>query len=319
MNTIKTRIRFAVAGQTLSFEAPQGRPAASPAPTVILYDPRHARTDAAKNPILASATATQGPSTTLDGAAGAAQSNPRNLPVAATTGIAVGDFFILTKATTLQAERVEVVEITATESVRVRYPLVFDYVSADAFASALLTSGAVPTAWASDEDNLGIDFEAVWSFTTGGIAYAVTQRWDLVREVPQFTPSDDLLLQRHPDLNRWARKSYSPASFAQFQAAAVRDVTALLRMLGFPNPALLRGNEVVQSLTERYVVKLIADDGGHPPGYETQREFREHAEREVEWFRTGLLEGTLKIPFDVGDDQILQASDYGVQPVILKR
>ena len=286
---------------------------------MVLYDPRHSRTDSAKNPILASATATQGPSTTLDGNAGAAQTDPRRIPLTATSDITVGSFFLITDDDLNRSERVEIVEVAAADYIRARYPLQFDYDNADTFASALLTSAAVPTAWASDKDNLGVDFEAVWSYTTGGIAYVTTTRWDLVREVPDFAVSDSDLLERHPDMNRWARKAYSPAGFAQIRRAAVRDVETLMRMLGFRDPALLRGNEIVRALTERQCILLIAEDGGHPPGYETQREFREHAQAKVDEIRAGLLEGTLRIPVDKDNDQIVEPDEYDDQLIDLVR
>lgn len=305
MNTagFKDQLRFEVAGQTLAFEARQGRPSANG--TVTLYDSRYARTDASKNPIVTGAATRKVVDTTVTTASGASQSNPKRVFCVPPAALLLGDFVILTNAA-LQSERVKVVAITSGASFDVDHDLAFDYAIGATIQSAVMTSPAVPTPWASDVTNLGESFDAVWSYTVGGIACIETSRWDLVREVLEDGVPDSYLYDRFPDLRRFQFRD-QPGTFQPQVRAAQRDVEALLRACNL-KPHRLRANEKVRHLVELRTLVIIADNAVKPPGSEAESYF---GRKNDEWERQEnlALSGTLKFEYDDNEDGVLSAAE----------
>src|SRR5687767_3446192 len=124
-------ILYGVAGQTLVFDAPEGRPSSVTSVDVRAWD----AADDGDDEFSLTGSVETNPNTTLDAAAGASQTNPRNVPLAATTGIAIGRTYLITHATTALKEWAEVESITSADSVAVRHPLHNDYASSATFQS----------------------------------------------------------------------------------------------------------------------------------------------------------------------------------------
>ena len=309
----KDRILYSVASQTIDYEAYEGRPSADG--TVTLYDVRHARSDTVYNPIVTGTATRISASTTISGSTGAAQSNPRLITVTPPAALKIGHFIRL-QNTSLQSERAEIVAI-ATATITVSHDLAFDYASGDTFNSALMTSPAVPTAWASEDDNLGDDYEAVWSYTVNGVSYVKTTRWDLVREVPDTQVFDSDLLERMPAL--WRHKfSAPPETFGPLIKAAQKDVDAFLVGMNI-NPTRVRGNELVKHLVVLRTFVLVADNGRKPAGVDSSDSFYQRKKEEWDQMTVLLTNGTLKIPYDGNHDGIITASERAMQPVRLVR
>lgn len=299
---LKDKVQYNVTGQTLSFEAPQGRPSGDG--TVTLYDRRYEQGDTANNPIVTGTATRASISTTLNGSAGASQSNPKTIPLTAIpAALNIGDFVWVTNASQ-QRERVRIAAIGAS-SVTAEDALEFDYASGATFESAVMTSPAITAAWIQDEDNIIEDCYAVWVYAVDGVTYRTRTRFDVVREVIDWQVFDSDLLARFPDLKRYrfeGRPDFQP----QVQAA-VAHVDALLEGIG-RDPDRVRGNEMVKLLVALYTFVMLAGNGVHPPGVDRGDFF---SERKEEWekYEGLLLRGALKIPYDIDNDDVVQESE----------
>lgn len=179
MRTV-TDVLYGVASQTLTFDAPEGRPSSVTSVDVRAWN----ATDDASDEFSLTGAVETNPNTTLDGAAGASQSNPRNLPLTATTGITPGRTFLVTGAASLK-EWVEVESVTSADSITARHPLHNDYATGAAFVSTRITA-SVDDTWAADESNIletGANpmYRVRWVYVVGGITYVADTYFNLVR------------------------------------------------------------------------------------------------------------------------------------------
>jgi hypothetical protein len=171
---------FGVAGQVLTFDAPEGRPSSVTSAAVYLADVGDTTTELALAPTIEA-----NPNTTTDAAAGASQSNPKRVPLVATTGTAIGRLFLLTNAD-LQKEWVDVQEVIAADAVIARHPLHDEYPAGSTFQSTRI-SAAVDDAWAADVANLYDDTEGNpmyrvrWVYVVAGVTYIADTYFNLVR------------------------------------------------------------------------------------------------------------------------------------------
>lgn len=299
---IKDKVQFNVTGRTLSFEAPQGRPSADG--TVALYDPRYRQDDAVHNPIGASGTATRRAiSTTLTAAAGASQTNPKNVPVVPPAPLAVGDYVLLTNDSG-QVERGEIVA-KAAATVTLRDPLEYDYATGATFESAVMDSPAIDATWLSVITNIVEDCYAIWTYAVAGKTYRVRTYFDVVREIASWTIPDSLLYERYPDLRRW--KFEDRVTFEGLKQAAIRDVDATIVEVG-RDPDRCRGSETMARLVELRFWVIAAENGFHPIGREIA-DFLDERDRAWAADRNSVLNGTLKVPYDVNHDDVIEQSE----------
>lgn len=180
MRTVQD-ILFDVTGQTLTFDAPEGRPSSVTSVQVFAWRDSD-DVDAEFSP---TGSVETNPNTTLDAAAGTSQSNARNIPLTATTGIAVGRTYLLTGAASLK-EWVEVESVTAADSITSRHPLHNDYAVGATFASTRITA-PVDATWVADETNIDDSagpnpmFRVRWVYVVAGSTYVADTYCNLVR------------------------------------------------------------------------------------------------------------------------------------------
>jgi len=167
---------------TLYFDAPEGRPSAVTAISVI--ENAADDDDTAESALSTTATETN-PNTTVDANSGLGQADPRVLNVAATTGVTVGRRYLVTGAAG-QSEWIDVVAVASAVSVTARHPLRNAYVSGDTFESTRIAATFL-SAWTSDTDNLSYSLDpnprdrAVFKYTASGEARSAYVYFDLVR------------------------------------------------------------------------------------------------------------------------------------------
>lgn len=295
---IKDKVQYNVTGRTLEYEAPEGRPSADG--TVTFYDSRYAQTDTAHNPIGSAGTAARRAiSTTLTGAAGASQSNPKNVPVVPPAALKVGDFVLLTNAAN-QVERGEVVA-KAAATVTLRDPLEYDYATGATFESAVMDSAAIDSTWIQNDDNIVEDCYAVWVYTVAGKTYRKRTYFDVVREIQDWDIPDSFLFQRYPDFRRV--KAEDRPDFNGMRQAAIRDVNRLVISTG-RDPDRLRGNETMQDLVELRFWVVAAENGCYPTG-STLADFYEQRKNEWDTQKNLVMNGALKLPYDVNGDDVI--------------
>lgn len=175
-------LAFGATGALVYFDA-HARPTGTPTIAIRAWDAAESVT--AETALGAVATETN-PNTTLDGAAGVGQSNPRLIPLTATTGIVVGRQYLLTAADGY-SEWVEVTEVDSGVSVTVKHPLHNTYASGDAFVSTRFAA-TIDATWIADEDNISDGtpipgWRARVTYVVGGLTYVRSIDIDVVREV----------------------------------------------------------------------------------------------------------------------------------------
>lgn len=303
---VKDKVRFNEANQTLTFEAPEGRPSADG--TVTFYDPRYKRGETGSQINTGIATR-KSVSTTLNGAAGPSQSDPTNVPLTAVpAALRIGDYVWITHATSSVRERVQIAALGAS-SVKVAWDLVNDYASGAAFESAEMTSPAIDSTWIAVENNIIEDVEAEWVYTYDGKTRRHTTRFDVVRELVDFTPPEEALFDRYPDMRNFTFRS-AKTNLNQLRKVAVRDVDAILRGRGL-DPDRLRGNETVQHMVElRWAV--IAADNALAPNNRDKGDFYQARLDEWTLMSNLVLNGKLKLPYDVDHNGAVTGDERAV-------
>lgn len=186
-------ILYAIAGQTLFFDAPEGRPSSVTSITVFRSSmPDDGQAELATT---GSAAVETNPATTTDAAAGFSQTDLRHIPLTATTGVAIGRDYLLTNAAGLK-EWVEVAAITAADSIDARNPLHNDYASGATFVSTRI-SIALLDSWVADRNRIGggitgsgpydgrlnpdPHYRVRWVYVVAGVSYIADTYFNLVR------------------------------------------------------------------------------------------------------------------------------------------
>jgi hypothetical protein len=178
-------ILFGVTGQSLVFDAPEGRPSSVVSSTV--FENSTGDDGTAEVATTGSAAVETSPNTTFDAASGDGQADARVCNILATTGVAVGRTFLAASATG-ERDWVEVESFISgvSGSVTARQPLKNAYTTADAFVSTRITH-AIDSTWVADKANLSGAFDANpryrWRlvYVVGGVTYAIDRYFDLLR------------------------------------------------------------------------------------------------------------------------------------------
>jgi hypothetical protein len=189
----KQDIKFNVASQTLSFDAPEGRP--SSVTDVQVWQDTDGE-EAQEESATTGSGSVESVNTTFDVASGVSQDDPTLFYLAATTNIAVDRIYWATNAYS-QIEPVEVIKIVSADSVRIRNTPSYDYANGDAFQSRRI-SITLATDWVGDTDNLSDplcprpQYRVAWTYVVGGATYYATTWFDLVRKpfLTTVTPVD---------------------------------------------------------------------------------------------------------------------------------
>jgi len=308
---INQKVLFEVASQRVRFEC-HGFPTGTIA--CAMYDTRYDRGDTAKNPIVSGNASRTFDEVLLTAAAGPALTDPRNIPYGPDVygEVSVGDPLWIENAYH-QRERIIIAKYS-TSAIGAADPLVFTYAKDDKLQSTVCLSPEIPTAWVSDEDNLGQEYLAEWTYTVEQTIFKVRTRWDLTREIQDSHVDDSILFERFPDLGRFRFRS-SPETFLPLVKAAQRDVDAICWKVGV-DPNKLRSNERLKYLVETRAQLLIAENGVKPNGRDVEEYIRR---KQSEWddLTSAITEGYFLLPVDSDNDDI--ADDTTMQTVTLVR
>jgi len=180
-------ILYSVTGQSLTLDAPEGRP--SSITSVQVFESNEGDDGTAETALGAPAVATN-PDTTFAAAAGDDQTDPRAITVASGTGIERDQQLLATNAGG-ETERIEVASINGT-ALMARQPLLNTYAIGDTIESTSMAAAFVD-AWVQDDDNIAIGLDpnprwrAVWTYVVASKTYVRAQYFDLVRYVAGHT------------------------------------------------------------------------------------------------------------------------------------
>ena len=213
----------AVASQTVTFDAVDGRPSATPSVTV--------KTSGGST--LTASTTTGGAlesvSTTLSGAAAAGDTT---VTVASASGITVGKSYLLTN-TWGQKERVRVVGVNST-TIHLDEQLRFAHATASTFVSTRF----VYTLATDDVATLSELNTITAAATVGGVAVRLVETYDVVLHPLPNLLTVDGLKARWPDLPAQEYSEQAGEDYARQRTVAWEKVKRDLRRQGF-RPALL--------------------------------------------------------------------------------
>lgn len=185
---------FGVTGQSLFLDAPEGRPSA--VGSVTVFENFLGDDDTPETATTGVATLETNPNTTFDATSGRGQADARKCSLTATTGIAPGRVYLATNDV-LERELVEVVSVTAADSVIARFPLENTFPAGSTFQTTRISIG-MDSAWIADDSNISWEvspharYRIRWVYTVAGVQYVHDTYFDLVRYAGRHdvTPRD---------------------------------------------------------------------------------------------------------------------------------
>jgi hypothetical protein len=172
-----------VTGQSLFFDAPEGRPSSVTGVKVFLASTGDSGTE--EGATSGSGSVEANPSTTVDAASGISQADARKLNVTATTGVAVGRRYLLTGAAGGK-EWIEVAKFVSADYITCAYPLLNDYTTGDTLESTRI-SISVDDTWVADTSEIGDDmdpnpyYRVRWEYVVDSVTYVHDSYFDVVR------------------------------------------------------------------------------------------------------------------------------------------
>lgn len=263
MSSSTIDLLFGVTGQSLYFDAPEGR--ASSVTSSTVYENASGDDGTTQGATTGSAAVETNPSTTFDAASGVGQSDRRVCNILATTGIAVGRTYLATNATG-EKDWVEVAAFTAgaSGSVTARQPLANAYASADTFVSTRITH-AIDSTWVAASTNLSGAWDPNpryrWRlvYVVSSVTYVADVYFDLLRYAGRHdvTPID--VDRRH---RGWIDSVSTEDREDQGRSVideAYQIVKFDLYNLSLPDQSI-RNREAVNELVKLKAIDLVANN-----------------------------------------------------------
>ncbi len=196
MRTVQD-IAYGVTGQTLVFDAPEGRPSSVTSVSVFRWN--QSDDDTAESAIGSGSVETN-PNTTLD--ATMTIDAPTFVPLTATTGIETGRAYLVTGPDG-EREVVEVAEIDSGASVTAKHPLFNMFETASTFQSTRMTA-TVDSTWVADETNIDDSsgpnpmFRVRWVYVVSSKTYVADTYFNLVRYTARHGVTPQNIDDLHP-------------------------------------------------------------------------------------------------------------------------
>lgn len=255
-------IVFGCAGQSLTWDATEGRPSSVTSVTVL--PSQSGDEDTPEAATSGSPTVEAAPNTTLAAAAGAAEANPRLITVASAAGITPGRTYLLSGASGFQ-EWCEVIAASG-QDVTVRLPLGGSYATGDAFVSTRLTV-ALSDAWVSDDANLDAQparrsptaYRARWVYVVAGRTYVHDAYFRLVRYSVEHGVSPVQMEAFAPHWNSTLPTDHREDNGARLIDEGYRQVSLDLGALDLDDAGVM-DPEVIAELTMRRTLVVLQED-----------------------------------------------------------
>jgi len=271
MNRVED-IVFGITGQTLAYRVLSGKPTSG---TFKVFDDTEG--DDATTPEFSGSVTVDTTSTTVDEASGPSQSDPRELHVAATTGLVLGRLYLL--AENSLSEWVEPIEIKAADSIICRHPLKRDYTTAATLKSTYYTVAIDPT-FVADEDKISSPLDPLprWRMRADVVNASAAHEihyifFDLVRAQIGHSVVMSDLDARWPGLMRALPADHQKDSGSALIDAAWKSFRADLIAIGMNDT----GMRDLEGVDEALVLKLrtiLAAGGMAPAGWTAEPFYR---------------------------------------------
>lgn len=257
-------VLFGVTGQSLVFDAPEGR--ASSITTSEVFETTAGDDGTAESATTGSAAVETNPNTTFDAASGDGQTNPNKCNLTATTGIAVGRRYLATNSLG-ERDWVEVTGFASADYALAREPLVNAYASADMFASTRI-SHAIDSTWVADSNNLSQAYDPNpryrWRlvYVVSSVTYIHDVYFDLVRYAARYDVTGLDVERRFAGWLRAVGTFEREDQGASVIAEAFQHVKFDLYNLGIADQSI-RNREVANELTKLAAGAMVFNTEEH--------------------------------------------------------
>ncbi len=265
MSAATLDILFGVTGQSLVFDAPEGRASSITASEV--FETSTGDDGTAESATTGSAAVETNPNTTFDAASGVdVVATPQKCNLTATTGIAVGRRYLATNALG-EKEWVEVTGFAANDYAIARQPLQNAYAAADTFASTRI-SHAVDATWVADSGNLSPAFDPNpryrWRlvYVVSSVTYIHDVYFDLVRYAGRYDVTGLDVERRFPGWLRAVGTFEREDQGAGLIAEAFQHVKFDLYNIGIADQSV-RNREVANELVKLAAAAMVFNTEEH--------------------------------------------------------
>lgn len=263
---------YAVTGQSLYFDAPEGR--ASSVTSSTVYENASGDDGATEAATTGSAAVETNPNTTTDGDAGpGALDEEREVSLTSATGVAVDREYLLTNEDGA-AERVLVQAIDSTNVVTLRNPLQVFHAAGATFQSTRITH-AVDSTWIAASANISNEFDPNpryrWRlvYVVASVAYAHDLYFDVLRYAGRHDVSPIDVDRRSPG---WLERLGTNDRLAQGRVIideAYQVIKFDLYNLSTPDQSI-RNREVVNELVKLKAIELVDNTDASAKRYESR-------------------------------------------------
>lgn len=257
-------IVFDQTGQSLYFDAPEGRPASVTSSTVFESTTGDDGTE--ESATTGDAAVETSPNTTFSGASGDGKANPRVCFLTATTGCARGRRYEVANALG-EKEWVEVTGISSGAHVVARQPLQNAYASADTFVTTRITH-AVDSTWVADTNNLSDEYDPNpryrWRlvYVVASVTYTHDVYFDLLRYAGRHDVTGLDVERRFAGWMRALPTFEREDQGAQVIAEAYQHAKFDMYNLALPDQSV-RNREVMNELVKLAAGALVFNDDAH--------------------------------------------------------
>jgi hypothetical protein len=249
---------FGVTGQSLYYDAPEGRPFSITSSTV--YENSTGDDGTAETATTGAAAVETNLSTTFDADSGVGQADARICNVTATTSAKIGQTYIATNALG-ERDMVEIIAISSGAFVVGREPLQNAYANGDAFVSTRITH-ALDSTWVAASTNISGDFDPNpryrWRlvYVVASVTYVADVYFDLLRYAGRHDVSPVDVDRRAPGwMNRAAHNHREDQGRALIDEAC-RVVKFDLYNLSTPDQSV-RNREAMNELVTLKAIELV--------------------------------------------------------------
>lgn len=262
------RLIYGVTGQTHAYRVTQGRPSSA-----SYFVIREYMTDDS-TPEFSGTAAIDSYTQSLTAAAGPSQADPAKITPASTTGIVSSQLYLLHE--NAMQEWVAPIEVE-TGFIRVRNGLKNNFTTAAILDSTQLTLTVDPTFITSKvkvnvqpDPNPG--YRVVWTYVVSGVTYVAYSFFTVVRSrMPHSVTVQDVSMRAH-GLNEGMPSEFLAEQLRPVIDAAYQRVQADLATCDL-NPDAFRDTQVIDEMTIRATLVLLAEAGWRPLSYQTISEY----------------------------------------------
>lgn len=245
-------IYFGVAGQSIHYDCPEGRPTGTPTIEVFAYDVDD--DGEAESATTGSVTVGNPEAQLITGPAGPSQSDPFSLPIPE-AGLATGQPYLISEDGV--REWIEFVKLG--ENPSLRYSLANDF-TVLAQVDSVRISVSLEDTWVADEDNLfgmtgAPHYRVRWTYVVDGVTRVRDSYFNLLRYAGDYEVTAEMVDDYSPGFRSSIDRNHQVDAGARMIRQAAREVASDLREVDIDDAAL-RDPELHNQLIVRKVVEI---------------------------------------------------------------